>query len=641
GRMLGPKLVSSAAITGSDPYFATGTDVAVLFESKQPTLLASLLVAKVRVESASVTDAKPLEGAIDGIKYVGLRSPDRRVCSYVAELNNAVVVTNSLAQLQRLAAIKAGKTAAMSSLPEYVFFRQRYQLGDASESALLFISDATIRRWCGPRWRIASSRRIRDAAVLSQMQAASLDFLVTGKGLKLGALTSDLPTSQPADLQLTTEGVLSPPLGRLDFLTPISELTFDSVMTAERDAYQRWRDGYQNNWTGSFDPIALRVDSDAKRLSADLSIMPLIARTDYREMLQVARGVKLTAESGDPHDTIAHFVLALNRESEPIQQANRFLAGIMAGNQVAGLGGDKPLDPLGWLGQSFAIYADRDPYWEELLKLEPAERARKLQQDGFRLPIGVRIEVREPLKLALFLTALRGFIQQASPGLTKWDTPTHRDQPYVKISAARRGAAGVAELDNAALYYSTIGEGLLFSPNEGVIKRAIDRQLARDEKAVQAQASDAKPAEKPDSAQPLNELAAGWLGDSMAVKFEHVLPSYFLWFAEVADPRQGAQTNSWSNLPILNEWKRSYPDRDPVEVHRRFWNTELVCPGGGKYVWNEQWRTMESTVFGHPGEPKMPEKFDAPLFPFAKASFGITFELDGLRSRLELLREAK
>ncbi len=178
---------------------------------------------------------------------------------------------------------------------------------------------------------------------------------------------------------------------------------------------------------------------------------------------------------------------------------------------------------------------------------------------------------------------------------------------------------------------------MLFSPNEDVIKRAIDRQLARDAKAADAKSNEAKPPAAP----PPAEASAGWLGESMAVKFENVLPSYFLWFAEVADPRQAAQTNSWSNLPILNEWKRRYPDRDPVEVHRRFWNTELVCPGGGKYVWNEQWRTMESTVFGHPGELKMPEKFDAPLFPFAKASFGITFEMDGLRSRLELLRDTK
>ena len=201
---------------------------------------------------------------------------------------------------------------------------------------------------------------------------------------------------------------------------------------------------------------------------------------------------------------------------------------------------------------------------------------------------------------------------------------------------------GVAELDNAALYYSTIRDGLLLTPNEGVMQRAIDRQLARD-----AKAADAKPAEavtaaaKPGNLHQADDAAAGWLGESLAVKFDHVLPSFFLWFAEVADPRQAAQTNSWSNLPILNEWKRRYPDRDPVEVHTRFWNTELACPGGGKYVWNEQWRTMESTVFGHPGEPKLPEKFEAPLFPFAKANFGITFELDGLRSRLELLRKAK
>jgi hypothetical protein len=660
GRMLGPKLVSSVAITGGDPYFATGTDVAVLFESSQPALLANLLMAKARVESADVKEAKLIDGTIDGIKYVGLRSPDRRVCSYIADIGNAVVVTNSPAQLQRLAAVKASKSAALSSLPEYVFFRQRYQLGDESESALLFISDATIRRWCGPRWRIASSRRIRDAAVLLRLQAASLDFLVTGQGLKLGAIASDLPTSQQADLQLTTDGVSSPTLGRLDFLTPISELTFDFVTTFERDAYQRWRDGYQSNWSGAFDPIALRIGTDEKRLLADFSIMPLIVRSEYRLYLQMASGAKLSAKSGDPHDTVVHFVLAINPKSEPIQMANRFLAQIMAG-PAAGLGADRPLDPLGWLGESVSVYADRDAYWEELLKLTPEERARKLRKDGYRLPIGVCFEVREPLKLALFLTALRGFLQQSAPGLLKWENPSHRDQQYVKISSARPRAIGTDELDNAALYYATVGDGLLFSPNEGVIQRAIDRQLARDEKIAAGErggvsppvssssnAASNAPNNRGTDAAPLAKkeegadgLTPGWLGESLALKLDHVLPQFFLWYVELAEPAQAAQQNSWSNLSILNEWKRRYPDRDPIEVHRRFWNTELVCPGGGKYVWNENWRTMESTVFGHPGEPKLPEKFNAPLVPFSKANFGITFELDGLRSKLELLRESK
>jgi hypothetical protein len=64
------------------------------------------------------------------------------------------------------------------------------------------------------------------------------------------------------------------------------------------------------------------------------------------------------------------------------------------------------------------------------------------------------------------------------------------------------------------------------------------------------------------------------------------------------------QVLAWSNLPILNEWKRLFPDRDPVKLHEEFWGTKLVCPGGGTYRWNEKWQTMESTVFGHPGDPK-------------------------------------
>lgn len=56
---------------------------------------------------------------------------------------------------------------------------------------------------------------------------------------------------------------------------------------------------------------------------------------------------------------------------------------------------------------------------------------------------------------------------------------------------------------------------------------------------------------------------------------------------------------------------------------------------------NEEWRTMESTVFGHPGEPKLLDVAAAPLFLFTHCRFGTTFELDGLRSRLELERDTK
>ena len=79
-----------------------------------------------------------------------------------------------------------------------------------------------------------------------------------------------------------------------------------------------------------------------------------------------------------------------------------------------------------------------------------------------------------------------------------------------------------------------------------------------------------------------------------------------------------------------------YPDLDPVDVHEQVWKIRLVCPGGGKYVWNEKYQTMESTVYGHPGEPKTGPA-DSPLLnEFSSGSFGLTFEHQGLRACVSL-----
>src|SRR5438477_62354 len=82
---------------------------------------------------------------------------------------------NSPYQLGRLVSAAKGKTAALASQDEYTFFRSRYAKGDKDETAFLVLTDATIRRWCGPRWRIGSSRRTQVAAVLAEMQAAHLE----------------------------------------------------------------------------------------------------------------------------------------------------------------------------------------------------------------------------------------------------------------------------------------------------------------------------------------------------------------------------------------------------------------------------------------------------------------------------------
>ncbi len=222
GRLLGPTVAKSVALTGSDPYFRTGTDVAVLFETPNPAILEGLLLAQINLAAAKEPQAKPEQGQIEGLAYRGVRSPDRSVCSYVARLDGAVVVTNSLYQLGRLAAAAKKDSPSIASLPEYVFFRDRYRRGDAEETALVFLSDATIRRWCGPRWRIATSRQTRDMAVLAELQAANLDRLVK-KTAQAGPIYTDLATADAGELALDAKGVRSSVQGSLEFMTPIAE----------------------------------------------------------------------------------------------------------------------------------------------------------------------------------------------------------------------------------------------------------------------------------------------------------------------------------------------------------------------------------------------------------------------------------
>lgn len=99
------------------------------------------------------------------------------------------------------------------------------------------------------------------------------------------------------------------------------------------------------------------------------------------------------------------------------------------------------------------------------------------------------------------------------------------------------------------------------------------------------------------------------------------------------------QSAAWANLPILNEWHALNPAIEPVAFHERWWGERLLCPTGGAYVWNDSDGTMESNHLGHPGRPKgtaglMPALINS----LQAAQFGITFEREGLRARVEIQR---
>ncbi|MDP7205738.1 MAG: hypothetical protein QGH11_09230, partial [Pirellulaceae bacterium] len=435
-RLLGPQVIRSVAVTGGDLYLRTGTDIAILFEAVNTQALQALLLAQISAQVGTYQGVMAQQGMVSEVPYQGFSSPDRVVSSYVASLGNAVVVTNSLVQMQRLVEASQQKRPSIDELDEYTFFRDRYPLGREGQSGLLVLSDKTIRRWCGPHWRIATSRRTRALAAMTDLQAENLDKLVAGE-VEPGMIESDAHFDQVGQLRLTSSGVVSDRYGSLAFQTPIIEMEMYKVSPEEKQLYERWRRGYQGNWSNFFDPIAVEFSVQEDRLAADVTVMPLIDNSDYNELIGLSRGAELADDDGDRHaEALVHFVLALNTESEFMKQNLSMARSLAPQIQV---------DPLAWLGDYVTIYADQSDFWQELADTDPDSWGRFIETHIGRLPVAVGVDVKSGLKLTLFLTGVRAFINEAAPGMTVWQTVQHKEQPYVKIAPSSQARGEIPD----------------------------------------------------------------------------------------------------------------------------------------------------------------------------------------------------
>jgi hypothetical protein len=275
------------------------------------------------------------------------------------------------------------------------------------------------------------------------------------------------------------------------------------------------------------------------------------------------------------------------------------------------------------------VYSDEDPYWGKLqkaLKDGGTSAAGDFLEDNLsEIPVAVLVDVKNNFKLTGFLVTLRAFIEQTAPGMTAWQTLEHNGQHYVKIAPSEQFKQNGRnnEMSDLAVYYAAAPGQLILTLNESLLKRHLDRLGAKG-KAIAA----GKPA------QPAGEK---WLGSSINIKAKSgVLNTLKALYSDNLDKR--FQLRSWSNIPILNQWHKLYASENPVAFHQKFWQTELTCPGGGKYVWNEELQTMESTVYGCPAKPKIVSLFDETFFGIKEFNTGLTFEGDGLRVGVKIAK---
>lgn len=584
--------VESIAVTGGDPYFLLGTDLAVLLETEAPDKVVGWMRERMAEAGRQYDSAQRLEGKVGDVAYEAIRTPGRELSCYVAAWSDTVAITNSKTQLERLAAARTKKSANMASLDEYRFFRSRYEPTSAP-SALVVITDPAIRKWSSPKWRIGNSRRLRAAAILAETQAAHLQQVVAADIDKTVESSYSVPNL--GQLRVTADGVRSEAYGTPEFMTPIAEMQFVKITRDESDLYQRWRQGYERNWSNYFDPIALQIVFTPTAIETDLTVMPLIDNSDYRQLLNVAEGAELSpAQAALPKGSIAHVAFAINPRR--------------AINSAGGLRGVADSIPTAWIGDSVSVSLAASPFWKELTEsnYDPNWALMNIH----RTPVAVEVEVNSGAALAAFLTGIRTYVAEAVPGMVQWETKKHRDEPYVRVSLTERGRS-FGPWDEASICYYATGKRFLISFNEELVQNGIERALGQ---------------QRNDAPEPLGKHAVAQVSKEAAAAVEGLYGR---------EMKQAMRAHAFSRIAILNEWKRLYPDRDPVALHEEYWGGQVESPATGEYVWNEKWQTMESTVYGHPGEPKSGPRVLESL-GFESASAGLTGEEDGLRARLRL-----
>lgn len=566
--------VRGVAVTGGDPYLPSGTDVAVVFDPVDPKVFHELLLTTIRIKAvAKQATTDNVTG--DGWQAESYVTPDRSFSCHITQIGRYVVVANSAAQIRKLASVAAGKDKALGSLDEFRFFRQRYP-SQADETGFLFISDQTIRRWCGPESRIGASRRARATAALLDLTTSSIE----------GSPLQDTYKTILGKVSCSSGKVISEVHGSLGFLTPISELGIVTASEREKTAYETWRTGYETGWPVKFDPIAIRFTAADKNRGMDLSIIPLTAGSDYEELINLAGKAHLSERSRSVPDGASFFLsLAVDHDAKMFRDFHQQIVGFMP---------ELKIDPLAWMGESVS-------FWLDDIHLAAAFPD-YLSDFGTPPPAVLRIESKSAVKLAMFISATRAFIEQSAPGLLKWETRTFGKHSYVVIDEIEEA------ITDLTVCYATLPNALLVSLNEIALIRAITLENATLQENI------------PEARHAFAEINPTTLGAFINITGRHAQATR-------------EQQVSWAAIPVLNEWIRHHPNQDPVQLHRQWFGTSLLCPGGKGYQWNEKAMTMESATYGHPSMPRADDPPESPLAKYAALRAGLDFEDDGLRVR--------
>lgn len=489
------------AVATSDPFLREGGDISLLFHVRDRDLLNQALdryEAAIREKHPTLSESVMEVG---GHSVRLLSTPDGAVRQHRLELGDVMILSTSMAALQRFIDLHEGQARPLSERGDFRYMRAMYPFDNEAEDGFVFIGDSFVHHTVSPRVRILMARRMQARADLTAVNNAALLFgWLEGRApadatelVASGLLRqTELSHADGQAIAYAPDKGASSAWGNLAMMTPLIELEIDRVTPDEQQAYEGFRLGYLTNWQTLIDPIAarLRLDEEAQHIEVDARMLPLVNNSAYERLAEL---VGLRAVSAPNLDGALQWTLAVGDDASLRRDLNR-AAQQMSGNKDLG---------LDWLGDWVMVGAyDRSGIWDlaEVRRLIQSANTRHFDPGSSpneelmalvpTLPLYLGAHVANPAVLAATLSALRGFVESSAPGLLRWEqAEPYRETPITTIRTA--DGAGQIGLNDLQLHYTVAGGVFIMSFNMPTLEALIDAGLDGHFSTATPQADDA------------------------------------------------------------------------------------------------------------------------------------------------------
>jgi hypothetical protein len=648
GRTLGPLVIKGLAITGSDPYFREGTDVAVIFHVISADVFRAGVEPYIR-EARQEFGGQLREGKeqYNGVTIESFVTPQREVSLHRAAFDEFVVYSNSTAGIRRILDARAGKIKPLADSLDFRYMRTVFKASDEGEDGFLFLSDPFIRQLVGPASKIKEKRRLEGLTGLTMATNAAL-WHAWQTGKPPADLNAALATASLTPLDLATPDQLTvnwdakrqlatgDRYNTLHFATPLVEMPIDRVSRDEEQDYNQFRLQYLGLWRQYFDPIGMRFRINDRNVGVETFILPLIRSSEYSQLRTETGGGTIPADLSPPTGkTVAQLVSHIG----PDASLRRNLEGVL---DIAGV-----KKGVGWLGDWAMIRFDDSPMYAKFAEL--SERAEsgskdfdKMIETVFQMPIMVGVQVRNPLAFAGVLTALRTSALNAAPGMITWEPlePDYRGVKIVRIRATEQGATTARNLvgtnDEApkepflpAIYYATIDGAWYASFQLDPIKDMIYRADVRKKQPAGAKADTRRINSglylSPAAATETREYIRGFLAKEV---HERALTNEPIWYAFQKAGLLGGKDGEATRQAVLFNYLGYVP----------------VSPDGSAYLYDPRTDEMTNARHGSLRRPAAKPALDpdSPLGRLLEATREINADLrfreDGVHTTVTIRR---